>query len=760
MASKTNGVWAIDIGNCSLKALHLNDTGDGLEVIGFDTIQHDKILTGSGIKAAERDELIALSLRQFVERNGISKDDVVVSVSSQNSFARFVNLPPVDKKRIPEIVRFEAAQQIPFDINEVQWDWQMLSKEGSAESKVGIFAIKNEIVSEALSYFSNENIAVTHVQMAPMALYNYISYDRPELVRSDKQAVIVLNIGADITDLVICSKSTVWQRSVSMGGNAFTRAVAETFKLNFEKAEKLKRTAALSKYARQIFQAMRPVFTDLASEIQRSIGFYTNSNPDTKLVKIIALGGGTKMRGLLKYLQQTLQIPVETVDSFKKLSMGSEASVAKFHDNVCDFGVVYGLGLQGFGLGKIESNLLPRSIAKSMAWANKAKYFSAAAILLLIVSVMVLCRTILIDKAKYSKNANTRTKINSVVSASKKADSKLKSEKSKSAAFEAKIQKEFDLFKHRDVVVNLYKNILAAFPNTKNNPDQAELYEKFDSGDVEGVMSIPRKDRKQIFVTNISVRYTDDVKTSDFDEKRFKGGGRSKIKGDDVGDMGMMFMMGMGPGGGGQFSPTSYSKKKKTKKKKSKKEKEKEEQDEEAEKTEEGAGFVVIISGYSPYKSINELMDPVGVGSDKSKWGVITRMIRFDEIFGEETMLGLYRRAEIKHFKLETGPVDFDGDIPAGIGIVDENIQRIKKTEAGEVFEDVLVDPMTKEIISKVTELDEAGKEKIDSKTGEVVYKENDHWFKLNAKFIWKQAPESKPEEDEPKKSKKSKKKK
>jgi Tfp pilus assembly PilM family ATPase len=114
MALPTDAVWAIDLGNNSLKAMHLAVVGGVAQVIGFDNVQHGKILSGSGIKPAERDELTALSLRQFVQRNELGEDEeIVISVPSQNSFARFVNLPPVEQKRIPEIVRFEAVQQIP-----------------------------------------------------------------------------------------------------------------------------------------------------------------------------------------------------------------------------------------------------------------------------------------------------------------------------------------------------------------------------------------------------------------------------------------------------------------------------------------------------------------------------------------------------------------------------------------------------------------------------------------------------------------------
>ncbi len=289
MAPYGGTVWAIEIGNNSLKALRLGLVGQDVQVLGFANVEYGKILAGSGVNTNERDELIALGLRRFLRENSIGKDDVIVSAPSQTSFARFVNLPPVEEKKIPQVVRLEAEMQIPFDMSEVQWDWQLMSEPGAEHTQVGIFAIKNEVVTKELEYFGNEDVPVSGVQMVPMALYNYAVYDRPELVKSETEAVVVLNIGTETTDLVVCSKGTVWQRCVPMGGNSFTRAIAKAFKLNFAKAEKLKRTAAMSKYARQVFQAMRPVFTDFASEIQRSLGFFGSSQPNCKVTRVIAL---------------------------------------------------------------------------------------------------------------------------------------------------------------------------------------------------------------------------------------------------------------------------------------------------------------------------------------------------------------------------------------------------------------------------------------------------------------------------------------
>ncbi len=734
MAAETGTVWAIDIGNDSLKALNLSTERGVVEVIGFDNIRHGKILSGDGVTDAEREELVALSLRKFVNKYDLSMDEIIVSVPSQNSFARFVNLPPVEAKRIPEMVKFEAVQQIPFGINDVQWDWQLMTEEDSPEIKVGIFAIKNEVVDAALERLNREDVQVGYVQMSPMALYNYLLHDRPELVTSDNKAVVVLNIGADNTDLVVCTKSAVWQRCILIGGNAFTRAISDAFRLNFEKAEKLKRTAPVSKYARQILQAMRPVFTDLSSEVQRSLGFYNNSNPDTKIVKIIALGGGTKLRGLLKYLQQTLQIPVERPDSFKRLAIGPGVSPAKFHENVCDFGIVYGLALQGLGLAKIESNLLPRTIARSMAWASKGKYFIAAACMLLAVSLLCFARTGL-DGMNYNKNSQVRQRIGGILNTVEQAKQRLEDEKRKGSQYEAIITKEFEPFKYRNMIPYLHEIIVSALPNEKNNPKQARLYKAFAEGDVEGVMEIPREERKQIFITNMSTFFSSDLATAQFGGADLfrRTRGTPGAEGDGYEMMEeyeyemMMEMERMG-GQYGLYYPDMYGMGGTTE--------------------EKIPGFVVTVAGYSPYGKnaieLGDLLDPHGVDDNKDKWGFVTRLLHLDEFVADGTSpFEVYKKTDPNQFKLEIKEVSFEEQMPAGIGIMDV---RYKPTPPGstqqEEAEWVLVDPMTKELISKIAEWDENGRPKLDRR-GMPVHTTNDHYFVLNIKFVWVDAPES-----------------
>ncbi|HPS54491.1 MAG TPA: type IV pilus assembly protein PilM, partial [Sedimentisphaerales bacterium] len=633
MASGTGSVWALDIGNNALKALRLTETDQGVEVTGFECISYGKILSGSGVKPTEREELIAFAVRQFVKNNNIGKDDIVVSVPGQNSFARFVKLPPLDKKQIPEMIKYEAAQQIPFDMNEVQWDWQLMTDPDESGAKVGLFAIKTDIVTSELEYLSRENLNVSCVQMVPMALYNYLVYDRPELVTSDNKAIVVVNIGAENSDLVVCTKSLVWQRSIPMGGNAFTRAIADAFKLNFTKAEKLKRTAAMSKYARQIFQAMKPVFTDFASEIQRSLGFYSSSNPNTSFTKLVAIGGGIKMRGLLKYLQQTLQIPVESPDSFKNVKVDSQDQ-AKFHENVNDFAVVYGLCLQGLGLAKIESNLLPKKIAKMMNWKNKTKYFTIAACMLLAVSVASLLRANL-DRVSHNSGASQRQKVDNLIRDVEKAKSDVEQQLEKSIEAKQEFDSSFSIFSYRDIIPKLHETIIKALPNSENNPQQKELYEAFANRDIDLILSVPRNQRKQLLITGFSADYVSNVEAASFGTGEISKKSRSKD------NRNLNLMPEYTPPGGGVPEESDNGTGSDN------------EQMQEG-KSLGGAGFVVTITGYSPYRDISELLDPPSVESTPAKWGFITRLMHLDEIVDGNSPFMLFGKTDPQHFSCIT----------------------------------------------------------------------------------------------------------
>lgn len=374
-------IWGIDVGKHALKALKLRLAADKTaEVVAVDYIEHPKILTQ---QEPDRDQLFAAALEKFLSRNDITNDKVVVGVSGQQTLARFSKLPPVEKKKIPDIVKYEADQQIPFDMDEVVWDYQVFQAPDSPDVEVGIFAIKRELIRGHLLHFETSGIAPYAVQSAPLALYNGMHYDG----WLEEGMSVLVDIGTENTDLLVATKDSLWTRTINVGGNNFTEALVKNFKLNFAKAETLKRTAATSKYARQIFQAMRPVFADLVQELQRSLGFYTATHRDADLTRMIGLGSAFKLPGLQKYIQQNLQLEFVKVDHFNKVRIPTPAEGPA--EGAATFVIAYGLALQGLGLAKVTSNLLPPEIAKQIIWKKKRPFFAAAAACLLLASGVV-----------------------------------------------------------------------------------------------------------------------------------------------------------------------------------------------------------------------------------------------------------------------------------------------------------------------------------------------------------------------------------
>ncbi|MBN9269598.1 MAG: pilus assembly protein PilM, partial [Mesorhizobium sp.] len=219
--------------------------------------------------------------------------------------------------------------------------------------------------------------------MAPIALFNYITYDQIKGSGS-KDSVVLLDIGVDNTDLIITDGVRIWQRNVPIGGNHFTRALTKELKLTFAKAEHLKRNATKAPDPRAIFTAMRGVFNDFASEINRSIGFYSSINRQAKIRKVVGLGNGFKLPGLQKFLQQNLNHEVEKVDAFQRLEGDEVKGSPQFQDNIASFAVAYGLGLQGVGKSALRTNLLPPEVERTRLIRAKKPWALAASAMIML----------------------------------------------------------------------------------------------------------------------------------------------------------------------------------------------------------------------------------------------------------------------------------------------------------------------------------------------------------------------------------------
>ncbi|MDA1177433.1 MAG: pilus assembly protein PilM, partial [Planctomycetota bacterium] len=303
--------------------------------------------------------------------------------------ARFIKLPPVEKSKIPDIVKYEAKQQIPFDLNDVIWSYQQVPgslKSDAQETEIGLFAMKREHVFRAIRPLDDLGVELDIVQLMPICIYNAVTYgvltDVPPPEEYDPQTplpwVVVLSIGTEATDLVLTNGYRIWNRSIPLGGNHFTKQLTKEMKLTFANAEQLKRNSREAENAKEIFQAMRSVFSDLVTEVQRSMAFFRTIERSATISRVVALGNTIKLPGLQQYLAKNLGVPVDRVNSYEHLQ-GSEVTAAPaFEDNIAAFSVCYGLVLQGLGLGKMSTNLVPRELVVARIIRRKKPWALAA----------------------------------------------------------------------------------------------------------------------------------------------------------------------------------------------------------------------------------------------------------------------------------------------------------------------------------------------------------------------------------------------
>ncbi len=388
--AKIQAVWALDIGQSALKALKLvpGETPEQVVAEAFDFVEYPKILSQPD---ADPEALVSEALGTFLDRNDLKGSKVAIAVPGQAGLVKFIKLPPVEKKRIPDIVKFEAKQQIPFALEEVVWAYQQIGDEDEEADEeefttveVGLFAMKRDQINRAIAPFKAAGIEIDVVQMGPIALYNYITFD--QLKGSGlKGSIVLLDIGADNTDLIISDGTRIWQRNVPIGGNHFTRALTKELKLTFAKAEHLKRNATKAPDPKAVFTAMRGIFNDFASEVNRSIGFYGSVNRSAKILKVVGLGNGFKLPGLQKFLQQNLNgLEVEKLEEFSKLAGDEVKGAPQFLENLPSFAVAYGLGLQGLAAGQLKTNLLPPEVEQVRLIRRKKPWALAASALLML----------------------------------------------------------------------------------------------------------------------------------------------------------------------------------------------------------------------------------------------------------------------------------------------------------------------------------------------------------------------------------------
>jgi type IV pilus assembly protein PilM len=338
---------------------------------------------------------IVVALRDILREHGIRPAPLLLALSGQAVFPRFVKLPPVARDKIAEMIRYEAEQNVPFPIDEVVWDYQLIGDASEGEQHAMIVAVKADNITEAAECVAAAGLEPELVDVAPLALYNCVRYNYPELAG----CVMVLDIGARSTNLVFIEQGRVFSRTIAVAGNAITQEIAKSFQVSFAEAEALKRQHAFvalggvfssgdDEMADRISKIVRNVVTRLHAEISRSINFYRSQQGGTAPGRVLMTGGSSVIPHMDTFFREKLQVETEVLNPFINVQAGAALDLQQVGDDVSCLGEVVGLALRRSLACPVEINLMPPDLVKVKNFRSRIPFFGLAALGLLLTLVV------------------------------------------------------------------------------------------------------------------------------------------------------------------------------------------------------------------------------------------------------------------------------------------------------------------------------------------------------------------------------------
>jgi type IV pilus assembly protein PilM len=293
------------VGDAALKAVRLVTVGKQNDPIlaSCAYIQHSRRLSHPGGEA-ERSGVIRQTLSSFLQRFPIAKGDVVcLNLPADKVLPKLISLPNVSAKKFVLLLKHELPHQVPMPLEELSWGFQKIGGDDSpaAQSRVLFLAARKNDVSERMRLCEELGLTVHILQSDAAAIHNLAVHDWIIPGDSRLSVVATIDIGAETTSLVISSPQAAWFRSLRLGGNDFTSAIAGSLQLSTQQAEDVKRDPGRVKNFRRLHAALVPVFEQLNNEIQRSLESYRKERAGDSPGCVIAVGEGARVNGLLRY---------------------------------------------------------------------------------------------------------------------------------------------------------------------------------------------------------------------------------------------------------------------------------------------------------------------------------------------------------------------------------------------------------------------------------------------------------------------------
>jgi type IV pilus assembly protein PilM len=342
---KQKPVVGLDIGSSSIKAVELKSSKAGYELVSFglEALAQDTVVDGAIMDAPQ----VAAGIGGIFDKNQIKMRSVSTAVSGHSVIVKRVTLPMMTEEELYDRIQSEASQHIPFDITDVNLDYQLLESMDS-QMDVLLVAVKKDKILNHTNVLAQAGKIPTVVDIDAFALQNCyeMNYD-PD----PGQTVALLNIGASVMNInIVRGGIPLFTRDVSVGGNQYTDALQKELDLSYEDAERLKKGEAVAGVADDHRGTiLRSVSDILILEIQKTFDFFRATATGENIQRIYVAGGSARVPGLVDLLREEFALPVEELYPFRKIVINpgrhSESQVRELAPRLA---IAVGLALRSF----------------------------------------------------------------------------------------------------------------------------------------------------------------------------------------------------------------------------------------------------------------------------------------------------------------------------------------------------------------------------------------------------------------------------
>lgn len=379
----------LELSTTAVRLCEFTQTKAGLELVKYfeRVIPYDPKLDEEQRKEQKR-----VAISEILKEAKVKSRRVIVAVPGQSVFVRVRSLPPVSESKVDQIVKYEIQQQIPFDLRQIAIDYQILAHPEGGGYEVLMSAIKVDVVDKFLSVLEGMKLQPDIVDVVPFASYSWLKYVGE--IPTHGECVALIDFGASTTNIVVEKDGILRNtRTLNIGGNDITQAIADTFNIPFEEAERLKCEKGFAPTGNPQIdgkggEAIGKVLNRLVNEIQRSFSYFRSLPGGAQVTRVYICGGGSALKNIVPFLRRALGVEIKPVQPLNNVSVAPQAQSVLQHPERAS--VVLGLGLRNWQDTKIDINLIPPRILEIRRRKEQAVYWAFSMVTLALIMASVI----------------------------------------------------------------------------------------------------------------------------------------------------------------------------------------------------------------------------------------------------------------------------------------------------------------------------------------------------------------------------------